>query len=95
MGCGDNSLIGVFDPIRSRLLNLSLLPKADQLRWLESAIRLVEQQAEAIRSYEEQTFVGDKRLYEIARYAMWQENALRLRCLGKALATIKDDEVAA
>lgn len=95
MDSGDASLIGVYDPIRSRLLNLSLLPKADQLRWLESTIGLVERQAETIRRYEQQTFVGDERLYEIVRYAMRQENALRLRWLRKALATIRDDEVAA
>lgn len=95
MRSGDNSLIGVYDPIRSRLLNLSLLPKPDQLRWLESKIALVEKQAKIIRRYEKQKFVGDERLYEIACYAMWQENALRLRWLRKALATIKDDEVAA
>ena len=95
MGSGDTSVVGVYDPIRSRLLNLSLLPKADQLRWLESTIGLVEQQAEVIRRYEKQKFVGDERLYEIARYAMWEENALRLRWLRKALATVKDDEVAA
>ena len=95
MGSGDNSLTGIYDPIRSRLLNLSLLTKEDQLRWLESMIGLVEQQAEIIRSYEKQKFVGDERLYEIAREAMWQENAFRLRLLRKALATIKDDEVAA
>lgn len=95
MGSGDTLVVGVYDPIRSRLLNLSLLPKADQLRWLETTIRLIEQQAEVIRRYEKQKFVGDERLYEIARFAMWEENALRLRWLRKALATIKDDEAAA
>ena len=95
IGSGDDSLIGVYDPIRSRLLNLSLLPKVDQIRWLESTIGRVERQAEIIRRYEKQKFVGDERLYEIAREAMWQENAFRLRLLRKALATIKDDEVAA
>ena len=48
-GSGDQSLIGVYDPIRSRLLNLSLLPKRDQISWLESTIGLVEQQAELRR----------------------------------------------
>ena len=95
MSSGDTSVVGLYDPIRARLLNLSLLPKAEQLRWLESMIGLVENQAEVIRRYEEQKFVGDERLYEIARYAMWEENALRLRWLRKALATIRNDEVTA
>lgn len=95
MGLGNASSIGVYDPIRSRLLNLSLLPKGKQVRWLENTISLVEQQREIVRDYETQQFVGDERLYEIARYAMWQENALRLRWLRKALAIIKGDAVAA
>ena len=95
MDSGDSSLIGAYDPIRSRLLNLSLLPKADQLRWLESTIGLVERQADVIRNYEAQKFVGDERLYEIARYAMRQENSLKLRWLRKALAVIRDDDIAA
>lgn len=95
IGLTDASAVGMYDPIRSRLLNLSLLPKAKQIRWLESMISLLEQQGDLIRIYETQEFVGDDRLHEISRNAMWEENALRLRWLRKALATIKDDRRAA
>lgn len=89
-GLHDPTLIGIYDPIRSRLLNLSLLPKAAQTKWLERMIELVERQKEVIRKYEQQEFVGDQRLYEISRDAAWQENSLRLSWLRRALTTIKE-----
>ncbi len=87
----DPAAIGIYDPIRTRLLNLSLLAAPDQLQWLEATIELVVQQQEVIRVYETQEFVGDNRLYEISRDAMWQENELRLGYLRRALAALKED----
>ena len=91
-GLADPAMIGVYDPIRSRLLNLSLLPKAEQIPWLEQMIELLGQQEDVIRRYEEQEFVGDERLYEIARVAMRKENAFRKSWLQLALDALKEDQ---
>ena len=88
----DPEMIGMYDPIRSRLLNLSLLPKVDQVPWLEQMIELLKQQEDVIQQYEEQEFVGDARLYEIARVAMRKEHELRLNWLHLALKTLKEDQ---
>ena len=90
-GLNDPEMIGVYDPIRSRLLNLSLLPKARQISWLEEMIELLERQEDVIRRYEEQEFVGDKRLYEISRDAIRKENELRMSWLQLALNALKEN----
>lgn len=84
----DPAEIGIYDPIRARLLNLSLLANEEQIRWLETTISLLERQKDLIRSYETQEFVGDQRLYAISREGMWAENATRLRWLRKAHAVV-------
>ena len=91
-GLNDPEMIGVYDPIRSRLLNLSLLPKAQQVSWLEEMIELLQRQEGVIQRYEEQEFVGDERLYEIARVAMHKENELRKHWLKLALNALKEDQ---
>lgn len=91
-GLDDPKMIGVYDPIRSRLLNLSLLPKAAQIPWLEEMIELLKHQKKVIQKYEEQEFVGDARLYEIARVAMRQENELRINWLQLALNVLKENQ---
>ena len=88
----DPTMIGTYDPIRSRLLNLSLLPEAAQISWLEQTIDLVKRQEAVIEKYEEQEFVGDARLYEITRLAIRKENQFRLGWLQLALKTLKEDQ---
>lgn len=92
-GLDDPKMIGTYDPIRSRLLNLSLLPKAAQIPWLKKTIDLVERQEAVIREYEEQEFVGDARLYEITRLAIREENQVRLSWLRLALNALKENQV--
>jgi len=91
-GLGDPTMIGMYDPIRSRLLNLSLLPKAARIPWLEEMIELLKRQKNVIQKYEEQEFVGDARLYEIARVAMRKENELRMSWLQLALNALKENQ---
>ena len=91
-GLNDPEMIGIYDPIRSRLLNLSLLPKAHRVPWLEKMIQLLKRQEDVFRKYEEQEFVGDKRLYEIAQVAMREENRLRLRWLKLSLNALKENQ---
>lgn len=89
-GLNDPKSIGIYDPIRSRLLNLSLLPKAAQIPWLEEMIDLVKRQEEVIQDYEEQEFIGDARLYEISQSAVRQQYKLRLSWLTRALHALRE-----
>ncbi len=89
-GLGDPKSVGIYDPIRSRLLNLSLLPKKEQIRCVEAMLDLLERQKITFQEYEEQVFVGDERLYEISREATRQENALRLSWLKRVLNTLTE-----
>jgi len=91
-GLNDPTMIGMYDPIRSRLMNLSLLPKAAQIQWLEQVIELLKRQEEVIQKYEEQNFVGDARLYDIARVAIRKENEFRLSWLQLALLALKENQ---
>ena len=91
-GISDPADIGIYDPIRSRLLNLSLLPESARTSWLESMLELVQSQIEVIRDYETQSFEGDSRLYEISRDAVREEHALRLRYLKRALAILTGNQ---
>lgn len=88
----DPTMIGMYDPIRSRLLNLSLLPKAARVPWLEEMIELVRRQKDVIQKYEEQNFVGDSRLYEITKVAIRKESELRLGWLQLALNVLKENQ---
>ena len=91
-GLDDPTMVGIYDPIRSRLTNISLLPKAARIPCLENMIELLECQKEVIERYEEQEFVGDQRLYEITRVAIRKENELRLVWLRDALNALKEDQ---
>jgi DNA-binding PadR family transcriptional regulator len=91
-GLNHPEMIGMYDPIRSRLLNLTLLPKAQRVPWLEKMIELLKRQEDVIRKYEEQEFVGDKRLYEIAQVAMRKESQLRLSWLQLSLKALKETQ---
>ena len=88
-GLDDPRMIGPYDPIRSRLLNLSLLPKVEQIEWLTMAIELVKRRETVVREYEEQDFVGDARLYEILRSAGRKESKLRKHMLQLALRALQ------
>lgn len=83
------SQIGIYDPIRSRVTNLSLLPKDQQLPWLQHMITLLEQQHELIQLFETQPFVGDHRLYEVVRQSLWAENQLRIQWLSELRDILK------
>ncbi|MDH4109013.1 MAG: PadR family transcriptional regulator [Gammaproteobacteria bacterium] len=90
-GLGDPGMIGVYDPIGSRLLNLSLLPKDEQIEWLRKTIDLVKRQETVVRDYEEQEFVGDARLYEILRSTRRKESKLRQGMLQLALVALQEN----
>ncbi|MDJ0751385.1 MAG: PadR family transcriptional regulator [Woeseiaceae bacterium] len=80
----DPEEIGVYDPIRSRLTNISLLSESEQMDWLDRMIEILKGQQDLIRTYEAQPFVGDNRLFEIARESLWRENELRIQSLTEA-----------
>ena len=88
----DCSQIGTYDPIRTRLTNLSILSDKQQLIWIDDMIALLEKQHELIRSYETQPFAGDHRLYEVARHSLWSENRLRIQWLTEIRDTLKDTQ---